>query len=175
MSSNITGPSAALPLSHPDVNLCTANCPETYFANAMTTLAATSGTSGNGASTATSQKYLFIITDGLVDQYTNGDRVIGPISPANCAAMKAQGITIMTLYTKYIPLTPPYTLSQNSFYMSYVWPYQSMGDTDLIEQGLIGCASATNLEFRATNSAQIDSQLQTMLATVLQTSGHFTQ
>ena len=169
MNSNITGATTALPQIAPDVNMCSSNCPETYFDNAMSTLGANAGTSGNGSSQATSQKYLFIITDGLVDQMTNGNRVIGPINPASCAAMKAQGITILTLYTKYLPIP------NNSFYMSNVWPYQSMGDIDDIEQALISCASAPNLEFRATSSSQIDSQLQTMLATVLQSSGHFTR
>ncbi len=169
MSSNISGASTALAAITPDINMCTSNCPETYFAGAMTSLAPVIGTSGNGATQATSQKFLFIVSDGLVDQYSGSSRVIGPINPANCAAIKAQGVTILTLYTPYLPIM------NNSFYVTYVWPYQSMGSPDNIQQAMSACATTPSLAYVATNSAQIDAQLQTMLATVVQTTGHFTR
>ncbi len=175
MTSNISGASAALTSIAPDINLCTSNCPETYFSSAMASLGTIIGTSGNGASQATSQKFLFIVTDGLVDQYTGNARVISPISPSDCAAIKAQGVQIMTLYTPYLELT------NNGFWYSYVRPYQEPWDSetppqpDQIQQAMSACASTPALAFVASNSAQIDAQLQTMLATVLQTSGHFTR
>ena len=45
----------------------------------------------------------------------------------------------------------------------------------MIQQAMSACASTPALAFVASNSAQIDAQLQTMLATVLQTSGHLIQ
>ena len=73
-STNIAGAAGALAKIAPDINDCSSNCPETYFANAMTNLGLITTASGNGASQATSQKFLFIVTDGLVDQYTGANR-----------------------------------------------------------------------------------------------------
>ena len=165
-SSNIAGATVALNQIAPDI--CGSGCGETFFSNAMAGQNAITALSGNGATQATSQKYLFIVTDGLVDQRNNG-QYIAPISASDCVALKAKGVTILTLYTKYVPLM------NNSFYMSNVWPYQSMGSPDDIERAMSACASTPSLSYVASNSAQIDAQLQTMLAAVVQTTGHFTR
>ncbi len=165
-SSNIAGATAALNQIAPDT--CGESCGETFFSNAMSSLNAVTPASGTGATQATSQKYLFIVTDGLVDQRNNG-QLIAPISPSDCAALKAKGVTVLTLYTPYLPIM------NNPFYVSNVWPYQSMGAPDDIQQAMSACASTPSLSYVASNSAQIDAQLQTMLAAVIQTSGHFTQ
>ena len=173
MSGNISGANAALAAISPDVNMCTSNCPETYFSGAMASLGTIIGTSGNGSSQVKSQKFLFIVSDGLVDQYTGVARVIGPINPSDCAAIKAQGVQILTLYTPYSELP------NNGFWVDNVEPYQepwgSQQQPDLIQQAMSACATTPSLAYVATNSAQIDAQLQTMLATVVQTTGHFTR
>ena len=161
LSTNINGANAALGQIAPDINDCSSNCPETYFAAAMTSLGQITGSSGNGGSQATSQKFLFIVTDGLVDQYTGNDRQIGPVTPAACAALKARGVTILTLYTPYLPLT------SNAFYNTYVAPVQSQ-----IQPQLQACASSPSMAYVASNAADIDAELKTMLAAVIQTSGH---
>lgn len=163
-SSNIASASQALAQIAPDVNDCSSNCPETYFSAAMASIGQITGPSGNGSSQATSQKFLFVVTDGLVDQYSGSARQIGPISPADCAALKAQGVTILTLYTPYLPLT------SNAFYNTYVAPIQAQ-----IQPQLQACASAASYAFTADNAADVDARLQTMLASVIQTSGHLTQ
>ncbi len=163
-SGNISGASTALARIAPDINDCSSNCPETYFSQAMSSLAQVVGVSGNGATQATSQKFLFIVTDGLVDQNGGGNRQIGPINPADCAAMKAAGVVILTLYTPYLPLT------NNSFYNTYVAPIQSQ-----IAPQLQSCASSPALAYEASNAADIDTRLQTMLAAVIQSSGHLTR
>ena len=163
-SANITGANDALKQIAPDINDCSSNCPETYFAAAMTSLGQITDASGNGSSQATSQKFLFIVSDGLVDQYSGGDRQIGPVTPAACAALKAKGVTILTLYTPYLPLTA------NAFYNSYVAPIQSQ-----IQPQLRACASSPVMAYAASNAADIDALLKTMLAAVLQTSGHLTR
>lgn len=71
---------------------------------------------GDGSSTSSRQKVLFLITDGLADENLNGHRTIEPISAALCAAIKNRGIQIAILYTTYFPLP------SNSFYMQYVDP-----------------------------------------------------
>ena len=175
MSSNISAASSYLPSISPDVNLCTSNCPETYFASAMASLGTIIGTSGNGATQATSQKFLFIVSDGLVDQYTGSSRVIGPINPGSCAAIKAQGVQILTLYTPYSELPNNGFWVQNVAQFQEPWDSEQPPQPDLIQQAMSACATSPNFAFVASNSAQIDAQLQVMLATVLQTSGHFTQ
>ena len=163
-SGNIGGASAALARIAPDINDCSSNCPESYFGQAMTSVGQVIGQSGNGASQATAQKFLFIVTDGLVDQYSNGNRQIGPVNPADCAAMKAAGVVILTLYTPYLPLT------NNGFYNTYVAPIQSQ-----IAPQLQNCASSPAFAYQASNAADVDTRLQTMLAAVIQSSGHLTR
>ena len=163
-SGDIGGANAALAQIAPDVNDCSSNCPETYFAAAMSSLGQTTGPSGDGGTQAASQKFLFIVTDGLVDQYSGGARQIGPINPADCAALKAKGVTILTLYTPYLPLT------NNGFYNAYVAPIQAQ-----IAPQLQACATTPALAYQADNATDIDARLQTMLAAVIQTSGHLTR
>ncbi len=162
-SSNISGASTALAKIAPDINDCSNNCPETYFGQAMAALGPVVGTSGNGGSQATAQKFLFIVSDGLVDQYDPRNRQIGPIDPSDCAALKAAGVTILTLYTPYLPLT------NNAFYNTYVAPIQSQ-----IAPQLQACASSPAMAYQASNAADVDTRLRTMLAAVVQTSGHLT-
>ena len=164
MSAQISAASAALAQIAPDVNDCSNNCPETYFTSAMHNLASITSVSGNGGSPAASQKFLFIVTDGLVDQYVGNDRQIGPISTGDCDAIKAKGITVLTLYTPYLPLPT------NGFYNQYVAPIQAN-----IGPALQACATSPALYFQAANASDVDAQLRLMLANVLQTSGHFTR
>ena len=164
LSGQIAAASGALDRIAPDVNDCSNNCPETYFASAMANLTAATSPSGNGSAPASSQKYLFIVTDGLVDQFSPSGRQIGPVSAADCAAMKAKGVTILTLYTPYLPLPT------NGFYNQFVAPIQSR-----IGPALQACASSPALYYEAANAADIDARLRTMLSTVLRTSGHLTR
>ncbi|WP_428390429.1 vWA domain-containing protein [Lichenicoccus sp.] len=164
LSTQISAASGALSQIAPDINDCSANCPETYFANAMDSVASLTGISGNGSSQATSQKFLFVVTDGLIDQYTGGNRVIRVVNASDCSAIKANGVNVLVLYTPYLPLT------DNAFYNQFVAPIQSQ-----IEPGLQTCASSPGLVFEADSASDIDTQLQKMLATVIRNSGHLTQ
>ena len=164
LSTQITAATSALSQIAPDINDCSNNCPETYFANATGNVASLTGISGNGSSQATSQKFLFVVTDGLIDQYTGSDRVIRTVNASDCSAIKAKGVNVLVLYTPYLPLP------NNAFYNQYVAPIQSQ-----IEPGLEACASSSSLVFEADNASDIDTQLQKMLATVIRNSGHLTQ
>ncbi len=164
LSLQISAATTALLQIAPDINDCSNNCPESYFSNAMSSLALVTGPSGDGGSPLTAQKFLFIVTDGLIDQYVGGTREIRQVNTADCAALKAKGVTILTLYTPYLPLPI------NPFYMQYVNPIQMQ-----IGPALQACASSPTLFFQAANASDIDAQLRLMLASVLQTSGHFTR
>ncbi len=64
--------------------------------------------SGDGLTAASPKRILFIITDGVADYYDgSGNRVLESLNPTQCAALKAKGVEVLTLYTTYIPLTPP--------------------------------------------------------------------
>ena len=166
LSLQISAATAALSQISPDVNECKDDnsCPETYFSNAMSSLTLIAGTSGDGGSPATSQKFLFIVTDGLVDQKGKKGRELGPVDTADCDTVKAKGITILTLYTPYLPLL------SNDYYVKNVAPIQMK-----IGPSLPVCATSPTLYFQAANASDVDAQLRLMLASVLQTSGHLTR
>jgi len=88
----------------PDINDCSSNCPDTYFTNAMQKLTAVDQQlPQQGANVP--QRFLFLVSDGVYDQYgTYGDRQIGAFNPADCAALKALGMSILVLYTPYTPI-----------------------------------------------------------------------
>jgi len=164
LSGAVAGASSALAQIAPDVNDCSNNCPETYFSNAMQSMVSITGQSGSGATQATSEKYLFIVTDGLVDEYSGGSRVISTVDLSACNALKAKGVKILVLYTTYLPLPT------NGFYQTYVAPIQAN-----IGPQLEACATSPAFFFQANDAADIDTELQQMLATVIQASGHLTQ
>jgi len=60
---------------------------------------------GNGTNVTgdTPQAILFLITDGMRDESTGGDRVMGPPPSSLCDSIKARGVRIAVLYTKYLP------------------------------------------------------------------------
>ncbi len=76
---------------------------------------------GTGNTGDSPQEMLFIISDGVIDAYSNGNRVMAPINTLvdNCTAIKAKGIRIAFLYLTYNPLPT------NSFYNSNIAPFQS--------------------------------------------------
>lgn len=164
ISDQIAAASSTLAQIAPDVNDCSSNCPDTYFAAGMASLASITPKSGLGGTQSTSQKFLFVITDGLVDQFVGNSREIGPVQISDCAPVKAKGVTILTLYTPYL------SLPTNSTFKQRVAPIQSR-----IGPALQACASSPNLYFEAANSGEIDTQLRRMLSTVLRSSSHLIQ
>ncbi len=68
-------------------------------------------TPGAGATSATPQKVLMVVGDGVTDAYypatctrgTNNGRCQEPLNPSACDAIKARGIRIAVLYTTYVP------------------------------------------------------------------------
>ena len=82
------------------------------------------------------QGVIFIVTDGVRDEALGSLRWIGQLErpsttdPQICESAKAGGYRIAILYTSYLPLTT------NSFYNTYVAPFQSQ-----ISPNLKACAS----------------------------------
>ena len=91
---------------------------DTDFDQAFTSLNQAMPAPGNGTNSVgdTPQEVLFIVTDGVSDQLTNGRRIFSPFGsdPSWCTKIKTRGIRIAVLYTTYNPLPT------NSFYNSNI-------------------------------------------------------
>jgi len=113
----------------------------TSFSGAMPLFNGDVGSQGDGFSTP--KKFAIIVTDGVQGRR---DRVGGfhPFDARLCDALKGQGVTVMVLNTKYIPMPT------ESAYQQTVMPIQSQ-----LEPALTACAS-TGYYFSATDQADID-------------------
>jgi hypothetical protein len=140
------------------------NDADTNIPRALATLAANTPAAGDGSTPAQPRRYVFIVTDGVADYDDgNGNRVIAPLDPADCAALKAKGIQIMTLYTSYIPLTG------NAFYNANVAPFIGQ-----VAPNLTACASSPSFEFEASDPAAIAAAMQAMLQAAVSAPARFT-
>jgi Flp pilus assembly protein TadG len=163
---------------------------DTNIPLALQTLSATTPPSGNGSTASAPRRFLFIVTDGVADYCSQGytssygcvggntvgttnssPRVITPLNPSLCAALKAEGVTIMTLYIQYFPLIAPYDAPNgNAFYISNVQPFQSS-----LAPNLQACASSPSYAFVASDAASIGAALQAMVQAAMSTPARFTQ
>jgi hypothetical protein len=100
---------------------------QTSFDDALTRISAEIDAPGNGTSTASREKVVFFVADGVGDSYKPkgctkkllGNRCQEPIDVKYCKAIKDRGIKMAVLYTTYLPLPT------NSFYNSWIKPFQS--------------------------------------------------
>lgn len=76
--------------------------------------------------TASPQKYLFFVSDGVADEHNPGSciktttgsgRCQSPLNPALCTTIKNRGIKIAVLYTTYL------ALPTNAWYNSWIAPF----------------------------------------------------
>ena len=101
---------------------------------------------GPGTS-ASPQKYLFFVSDGVADEYnpgscikpTTGGRCQSPINPALCTTLKSRGVKIAVLYTTYL------ALPTNSWYNKWIAPFNAgpygPSPNSQIAQNMESCAS----------------------------------
>lgn len=110
----------------------------TDFDRALTQISDKIGTPGNGTSSATPDKVVFFVSDGVGDSYkpsgctkkVTGGRCQEPIDTKLCTALKEKGYRIAVLYTTYLPLPT------NGWYNTWISPFQSQIGTKMQE-----CAS----------------------------------
>ncbi len=142
---------------------------DTNFPLALQNMATVMQEGGDGTSPGTPTQNLFIVTDGIQD-YTSqsGGRVLGPINPADCDAIKAKNVSIYVLYTTYTPL--PY----NPFYVNNIASYLGHPSPNAVETALQACASGPANFFVATSPDEIDQALLAMLAATIRTPARFT-
>jgi Flp pilus assembly protein TadG len=135
---------------------------DTNFDSAMQQMDGIMPNPGTGSASSTPQQVLFIVTDGVEDksassctQTMSGSRCQQPFDTAWCTTEKNRGIRIAVLYTEYLPL-PATGTGSNSWYNSYVAPYQSTIGTNLQS-----CAS-TGLYFQITTNGDISTAMQAL-------------
>jgi Flp pilus assembly protein TadG len=164
LSANVAGAQAYIQNIAPDLNSCSNDqtCPETNFSAAMAKLTTLALPLPQQAD-LTPQRFLFVVTDGVYDQYSP-PRQIGAFSPADCAGLKALGVSILVLYTPYMAPVP-----SNAYYIANVLPKSPQ-----IVPNLQACASSPSYYFVANDATDINTQLQNMLQLVVQTSSHLT-
>ena len=172
LSNNISSATSALSQIAPGFANMTGAQPlaETDFPDSVTSITNTIGTSGNGTSRSTARQYLIIVTDGVQDYYLNGNRTMGAIDPTVCNQAKANGVTVMVLYTPYIPLVTPYVVSSDGTYVSNIQPVAGN-----IFPDLQGCASQPAYAIQASDSASINAAMQQLIAIATTAPSHLTQ
>lgn len=135
----------------------------TDFPGALSALAEQLTPGGDGSLATHPRKALLIVTDGIQDYdgRQKGD-TIGPMdnpaARAACAAVKAQGIRVMVLYTTYAPMP------NNPFYMYQIDPFlKNPPVPNSVVRALQGCASAPGDVVEADTPKQISRGLQHLL------------
>lgn len=115
---------------------------DTEFDLAMSQVSGLMPNPGTGSSNSTPQEVLFLVTDGVEDkalpdswettckETMTGSRCQQEFDTQWCTSIKNRGIFIAILYTVYEPL-PATGNGSNSWYNSYVAPYQSKIGTNL--------------------------------------------
>lgn len=117
---------------------------QTNFIPVLTDLNSAIGTPGSGSSSASRQKIVFFVSDGVADRVTGStsctrsttnstdpqtgttyNRCQEPMNPALCTTMKTRGIKIAVLYTTYLPLPT------NAWYNTWISPFQSQIATNM--------------------------------------------
>jgi len=131
------------------------NDQDTSFTNLFSQISTTIGVQGPGTpgSSATPQKYLFFVSDGVADESNAGclktmsnatfgniaPRCQSPINPALCTAIKSNGVKIAVLYTTYL------ALPTNAWYVSWITPFNAgpygPSPNSQIAQNMASCAS----------------------------------
>jgi Flp pilus assembly protein TadG len=147
---------------------------DTQFDKAMSQINGVMPNPGTGASNSTPQEVLFIVTDGVEDkalpdgyqtlckETTTGTRCQQEFDTQFCTTIKNRGIFIAILYTVYEPL-PQSGNGSNSWYNSYVAPYQSN-----IGPNLQSCASP-GLYFAVTTDQDITAAMTALFQAAVAT------
>ncbi|WP_075291598.1 TadE/TadG family type IV pilus assembly protein [Pararhizobium arenae] len=115
------------------------NDQQTNFDRALTQIPTKIGTPGTGLTSASPEKILYFVSDGVGDSYkpstctkkTTGGRCQEPIDISYCTALKNKGYKIAVLYTTYLPLPT------NNWYNTWIAPFQSQ-----IGSNMEACASS---------------------------------
>lgn len=141
------------------------NDQQTSFDTALTLLTQKMGLPGDGSSTASPQKIVYMVSDGVGDsnkpstctEKTTDGRCQEPIDTRICDSLKAQGYTIAVLYTTYLPLPT------NDWYNTWIAPFQNQ-----ISPRMKACASP-GLFFEVSPTDGISDAMSTLFKKIVST------
>jgi len=138
---------------------CTSGDTDTNYDNAFTSINSIMPAPGNGTNAKgdTPQEVLFLVTDGVEDELgVDGNRIQSLMSTTMCDTIKNRGIRIAVLYTTYYPLPT------NSWYNTYISPFQSS-----IASTMQSCASP-GLFFEVDTGGDISAAMAALFQTAVQ-------
>ncbi len=147
------------------------NNDDTAVEEAMATLASNYVTAaGDGTTSATPKKVLFLITDGFEDDPNgtgfNGLRQAMPYGM--CQAFKTLGFTVYVVYTPYYPVM------HEDYLVNFISIVEGTG-TSSISYNLQACASSSSDYISATNQTALNAALVGFLANALTAPARYTQ
>jgi hypothetical protein len=139
------------------------NDQQTSFDDALTKIGEEISAPGNGNSSASPEKIVFFVSDGVGDSYKpkgctkklTGSRCQEPIDLTYCTALKDRGIRMAALYTTYLPLP------NNGWYNSWIKPFQSE-----ISTRMQSCASP-GMFFEVSPTEGIEAAMKTLFNKVV--------
>jgi Flp pilus assembly protein TadG len=147
---------ALMPVVYQNCVVTTTNCKTdngTDIAGALTSINSIMPTPGLGSNATgdTPQEVVFLVTDGVEDKITAScpnatlapnSRCQQPLDTTVCTTIKNRGIKIAILYTEYLQLKTPNVPVTDSWYMSWVDPYdEPESSIGTIAENLQSCAS----------------------------------
>jgi len=144
---------------------------DTDFPTIMNDLAGTLTASGNGTTSTSPRKVLFLVTDGLQDP---ANRNMMAFPPSACSKFKSMGYTIYVVYT-------PYQSLMNTWFLDGTYPtlesivQADPAATNSIPYNLQQCASAASDFVIATDGASLQAAMQTFLTMAQSPVSHLTQ
>jgi Flp pilus assembly protein TadG len=168
--------------------LTSSNCnqdTDTNFSSALQSLNTIMPAPGAGTANTgdTPQEVVFLVSDGVEDKVVSSPsacsqptvsmgsgqyRCQQPFDTTWCTTVKNRGIRIAVLYTEYLPLPT------NSWYNSYVAPYNSPGPaTGQIATNLQSCASQ-GLFYDVQSGGDITAALNALFQLVVASAAHLT-
>lgn len=140
---------------------------DTSFIDILNSVRPKITSNGNGTDRSTAKAYMFIVTDGVADEPSNGPiagyiclwfHCTGPIDPAQCQTYKDAGITVGVVYTTYLPVKAypkdPNNPALRGEYTALVQPFENQ-----IAPRLQACASP-GWYFEASDGAAIHTAMQ---------------
>lgn len=128
---------------------------DTDYVDSMPALTKLVPASGTGASAATAQQFVFLMTDGVQDiagNCTDG-HCTQAFDPSQCAALKNAGVTVGVIYTTYLAMPTEQT------YLDLVAPFASN-----LAPNLQKCATSPSWFYQATDASDIQAAITALFA-----------
>lgn len=147
---------------------------DTDYVNELSAFNAILPAAGSGASAASPQNFVFLITDGVTDTYvpacTSG-HCTGTLDSTKCTALKNKA-TVGVIYTTYMPIqnNPNNPTGYEGNYVNLVQPFSTQ-----IAPALQACATSSDYYFEANYGSEIVNAMRALFNKSLPTSARLQQ